>query len=235
MIIHPAKHWFQALFPMLEEGEEEQFYQHPQYDIKCNQLGVLYCDETIFSIYDKRDTSMVRILKTGRSVGTKTKVIWECYTGQIVHTPHFFYVNGNPLDTRFENMIMSGPLSAKERAPYLRTKNRFIQASIEHLLKLESKMQGLGIDREQLYEMLLLPQWLKGARERYVPPAPKPPRKKSVHSSLGKPKVRTTQEEADEIERLFYMGLTFYAIIDRFGWTSTSRIKKIVQDRKLVR
>jgi hypothetical protein len=93
-------------------------------------------------------------------------------------------------------------------------------------------MEAVGIDREQLYELLLLPQWLKSARERYVPPtAPK----QQNTTSKGTPKPRTTQEEGDEIERLFRLGLTFYAIIDRFGWSSTSRIKKIVQDRKLVR
>lgn len=96
-------------------------------------------------------------------------------------------------------------------------------------------MAAVGVDKDQLYEMLLLPQWLMGARERYVAPALKQPIKKYSHSSKGTPKTRTTQEEADEVERLFHLGLTFYAIIDRFGWSSTSRVKKIVQDRKLVR
>ena len=93
-------------------------------------------------------------------------------------------------------------------------------------------MEEQGVDKTELYEMLLLPHWLIGARERYVPPTV--PKHQKV-TSKGTPKPRTTEEEADEIERLFHMGLTFYAIIDRFGWSSTSRIKKIVQDRKLVR
>ena len=46
---------------------------------------------------------------------------------------------------------------------------------------------------------------------------------------------KITEEEADEVEKLFHMGLTFYAIIDRFGWKSTSRVKNIIRDRKLVR
>jgi hypothetical protein len=231
MIVHPARHLFEAKFPTLEDHEEEVFYQHPVHDIKCNQLGVIYCDEGTFGVYDKRGTSMVRVTKTSISVGTKCKVVWECYTGETVFSPHFFFANGNPMDTRKENLVMSGPLSGKEREPYLKTKNRFIKASVEHLIKLETRMEAVGIDREQLYELLLLPQWLKATRERYVPPTPKQQRV----TSRGTPKTRTTQAEADEIERLFHMGLTFYAIIDRFGWSSTSRIKKIVQDRKLVR
>ena len=231
MIVYPAKHLFEAKFPTLEDDEEEIFFHHPVHDIKCNQLGVIYCNESIYGVYDKRGTSMVRVTKTSISVGTKCKVVFECYTGKTIHSPHFFYVNGNPLDLRKENLVVSGPLSGKEREPYLKTKNRFIKASVEHLLKLEAKMEVQGIDKTELHEMLLLPQWLIGARERYVAPAPKQPR----ITSRGVAKPRTTDEEADEIEKLFYMGLTFYAIIDRMGWKSTSRVKKIVQDRKLVR
>jgi hypothetical protein len=141
-------------------------------------------------------------------------------------------VNGNPLDTRFENMVLSGPLSTKERAPYLRTKNRFTQASVEHLMKAEGRMEKVGVDKDQLYELLLLPQWLKSARKKYLPP--KPPKQQKKYSK-GTPKTRSTPEEIAEVIKLYNMGLTFYAIIDRFGWSSTSRIKKIVQDRKLVR
>jgi hypothetical protein len=235
MIVHPARHIFEAKFPSLEDHEEEIFYQHPVHDIKCNQLGVLYCDDTIFGIYDKRGTSMVRITKTSRSIGTKYKVIYECYTGKIVNSPHFFFANGNPMDTRKENLVMSGPLSGKQREPYLRIKNRFIKASVEHLIKIENRMEAVGVSKDQVYEILLLPHWLTGARERYVAPTTKSLIRNSTRTSKGTPKPRTTEEEADEIERLFHMGLTFYAIIDRFGWSSTSRVKKIVQDRKLVR
>jgi len=231
MIVHPSRHWFEAMFPMLEDHEEEIFYQHPEHDIKVNQLGVIYCDNDVYGIYDNVDNSMVRTQITRRSLGTKTRIIWECYTGQSVFTPHFFFVNGNPLDTRFENMVLSGPVSAKDRQPYLRTKARFIEASVEHLLKLEKRTEAVGVEREQLYDLLLLPQWLKGARAKYVPPRPKTDRV----SSLGTSKPRTTEEEADEVEKLFHMGLTFYAIIDRFGWKSTSRVKNIIRDRKLTR
>ena len=220
------------MFPMLEDGEKEIFYQHPEHDIKVNQLGVIYCDNDKYGIYDKVDTSMVRSQITRRSLGTKTRIIWECYTGQLVFTPHFFFVNANPLDTRKENMVLSGPVSAKDRQPYLRTRARFTQASVEHLMKIEGRMEKVGLSKAELYDLLLLPQWLKSAREKYSPPLPPKPKKTY---SKGTPKTRTTVAEADEVEKLFRMGLTFYAIIDRFGWSSTSRVKKIVQDRKLVR
>jgi len=128
-------------------------------------------------------------------------------------------------------MVLSGPLSATARQPYLRTKARFIQASVEHLIKLEDRMEKVGVDREQLYDMLLLPQWLKGARAKYLPPRPKHPK----NTSLGVTKPRSTEEEIQEVIRLFNQGQTYYAIIDRMGWTSTSRIKKIAKDYGLTR
>jgi hypothetical protein len=238
MIVHPAKHLFQAKFPSLEDHEEEIFYQHPLYDIKVNQLGVLYCDNDVYGIYDKGDTSMVRHQATRKSLGSKTRIIWECYTGEIINSPHFFYVNGNPMDTRFENMILSGPLSAKQRQPYLNVKARFTQASVEHLVKLEEKMEAVGVDKDQLYAMLLLPQWLRGARRRWVPGRNLNPKAKDRPKSLlpsNADKTRTTPEEIEEVIRLFNQGQTFYAIIQRMGWNSTSRIKKIAKDYGLVR
>jgi hypothetical protein len=219
------------MFPSLEDHEKEILYQHPVEAIKCNQLGVLYCDEKVYGIYNKADSSMVRNQVTRKTFGTKPKVIWECYTGEIVTSPHFFYANANPLDLRFENMIHSKPLSAKERAPYIAAKSKFVKASVEHLMKLEDRMEKEGVGKEQLYDMLLLPYWLVAARGKYVPPRPK----HQKVTSLGKSKPRSTEEEIEEVIRLFNQGQTFYAIIDRMGWTSTSRIKKIVQDHGLVR
>jgi hypothetical protein len=92
-------------------------------------------------------------------------------------------------------------------------------------------MEKVGVDREQLYDMLLLPQWIKGARVKYLPPRPKHPK----NTSLGVSKPRSTEEEIEEVIRLFNQGQTYYAIIDRMGWTSTSRIKKIAKDYGLTR
>jgi hypothetical protein len=97
---------------------------------------------------------------------------------------------------------------------------------------MEDRMGIVGIDREELYDMLLLPQWLKSARAKYLPP--RPPKQQKKYSK-GTPKTRTTEAEVEEVVKLYNMGLTFYAIIDRMGWKSTSRIKKIAKDHGLVR
>ena len=230
MIVHPARHLFEAKFPMLEEHEEEIFYQHPLYNIKVNQLGVIYCDDSEYGIYDKRGTCVIREHKTLKNCGNKPRVIWECYHGEILSNAHFLFANANPMDTRKENLLVSSKIPVKEREIFLARKSRFVKESVEHLMKIEQRMEVVGVDKKQVYEILQLPYWLEAARVKY-----KPTRVRLPRSGSKVPKPRTTEAEADEVERLFLLGLTFYAIIDRMGWSSTSRVKKIVLDRKLVR
>jgi len=230
MIVYPAEHLFQAKYPVLEPHEEEIFYHHPVEEIYCNQLGVLYYDEGVYSIYDKNESKQIRQQKTGRNIGSKMRVIWECYVGQIVSCPHFLYVNGNPLDTRFENIRKTSELSpkGKEWAELQKTKKKFIQKTVEYLLKLEARAEKVGMDKEQLYQVLMLPSWIIIPRKKLGEAPVKITR-------VPGPKSWTTEEQADQIERMYLQGLSYYAIIDRFGWTSTHRVKKVVRDRKLKR
>ncbi len=228
MIVYPAKHIFEAKFPTLEDQEEEVFYQHPIHDIKCNQLGALYYEESKFAVYEKGDTSVVRDQITRKNCGSKLRVIWECYTGEIFPSPHFLFVNANPLDTRRENLVLSKPLTLAEREPYLRKRRKFVIESVKHLIKIEERMAKMGVEKEQLYAMLMLPYWLRSAREKNLE-AP------VQEERLPGSKSWTTEEEANEVEKLFLQGLSVYAILKRMNWPSTHRIKKVIRDRNLVR
>jgi hypothetical protein len=228
MIVYPARHLFEAKFPKLEDHEEEIFFQHPVHEIKINQLGVLYYDESVYAVYEKQDTAIVRHTPTRRNCGSKIRIIWECYTGELAFGPHFLFVNGNPLDLRWENIRKSNTLTSKERDQLLAVKRKFTKKSVEHLIKIEERAEKLGMDITELHKFLLLPHWLVVARAKNGGPGIQKLR-------LPGGKSPTTEEEADEIEKLYLMGLTFYAIINRFGWTSTHRVKKVVRDRGLVR
>lgn len=232
MIVHSAKHYFEAKFPQLEEGEEEIFFDHPTEAIKCNQLGILYFDESVYALYDKAGASVMRKIETATTprimLGSKPRIIWECYMGRIYMNPHFVYINGNPLDTRFDNMKLVTDLPRKEWEIYQKTKRAFIQNSVLHLLGLEQRMDKLGVDKIQLYEFLMLPNWLLAARGR-KDMAPK------VYVRNPFTRVRTTPEEADIVEKLYRQGLTLYAIMKRMNWTTNQRIKKIIKDRGLSR
>lgn len=228
MIIHPAKHLFEAKFPSLEDHEEEVFFPHPVYNLKVNQLGALYCDDSEYGIYDKTGSCIVREHSTMKNCGTKLRVIWECYYGEMASNSHFLFANANPLDTRKENLILASGLSDKEREPYFSKKKKFVTESVKHLIKIEERMAKMGVEKEQLYAMLMLPYWLKSAREKNLEAPIKEER-------LPGSKSWTTEEEANEVEKLFLQGLSVYAILKRMNWPSTHRIKKVIRDRKLVR
>ena len=166
MVVYPAKHFFEARFPKLEDHEEEIFFQHPTHKIKCNQLGVLYFEEEDFAIYETHGISVVRQRKIVKNCGSKTKVIWECYEGEVIANPHFFYINGNVLDTRRENLRKSSNLSPKEREECLKVKRKFVKNSVEHLIKIENRVKELNISKKELYELLYLPSWLMAARKK---------------------------------------------------------------------
>ena len=228
MIVHPARHLFEAKFPTLEDDDDEVFFKHPVHAIKCNQLGILYYDESIYAVYEKQDTAMVRHTATRKNCGSKIRIIWECYSGEVAFGLHFLFVNGNPLDLRRENIRKSNTLTSKEREELLVVKRRFVKKSVEHLIMIEERAERLGMDITELHRFLLLPHWLQVARAKNGSPYIKnlrPPGGKSP----------TTEDEADEVEKLYLQGLTYYAIIRRMGWTSTHRIKKVVRDRGLSR
>lgn len=234
MIIPKATNIFDALAPMLEDHEEELFYQHPTLDIKCNQLGVVYYNEDrYFYLHNKQGGSFLE-KDTRKNLGSKVRVVWECYHGKFhsgAGSPHFFFANGNILDYRPENVFLSNDLLPKEKAQMARAKAKFILSSVQRLMELEIKYEKRGIKKEELYTAMLIPVWLVNARKRITPPLVGEEKKPTER---GK-KTRTTPEEVDEVIKLYKQGLTFYNIMIRMGWKSNSRIKKIVQDYGLVR
>ncbi len=234
MIIPKATNIFDALSPMLEDHEEELFFQHPTLDIKCNQLGAVYYNEDKYMYLHNKQGGSFMETRSRKNLGSKVRVVWECYQGQ-THSgsgsPHFFFANGNILDYRPENVFLSNDLLPKEKAQMAREKAKFILSSVQRLMELEIYYEKRGIKKEELHTAMLIPVWLVNARKRITPPlvgeAKKP-------TERGK-KTRTTPEEIDEVIKLFKLGLTYYNIMIRMGWKSNQRIKKIVQDYGLVR
>ena len=173
------KHWFECVYSKLEDHEEEIFFQHPVEEIRCNQLGILYYDESRYVSYDMRSGTVVRehgSYNGGRPrlVGTKQKVIWECFHNQILDPGcHFLYTNCNPIDFSIENLLAVPSIDKSFKLELLRKKNRFIKTSVEHLVKLETKYEKRDIDKNTLYELLQLPNWLLGARKKWTGPVPK--------------------------------------------------------------
>jgi len=173
------KHWFECMYPTLGEDEEEIFYQHPTEGIKCNQLGILFYDEERYVSYDMTTGSVVREFGAYngdkiRVIGSKTKIIWECYHGKHLESGcHFLYLNGNPLDSTKENLLAVSKIDPITKAIATEVKLKFIRNTVEHLVKLEAKYDKRGIGKEALHKLLHIPNWLVGARKRWKGPVPK--------------------------------------------------------------
>ena len=173
------KHWFECMHPRLGMLEEEIFYQHPIEDIKCNQIGMLYYDEERYVAYEMRTGSVVREFeawngKGVRVIGSKLKVIWECYHNQKLEAgAHFLFTNGNPLDLTMKNILAINKIDPDTKQQASKTKVRFIQNSVEHLVKLEAKYEKRGIEQKQLHDLLQIPNWLSGARKKWKGATPK--------------------------------------------------------------
>lgn len=231
MVIYPARHLFEAKFPTLEDHEEEVFYQHPIFPVKCNQIGVLYYEcEDDFVMYEKNNTFTITYKPTAETCGSKLRVVWECYTGVQAKGAHFHFVNGNPYDHRYENLLLSRSITRKESEKSLRVKRAFAKASLEHLLKVESKMEKIGFTQTDTWEILKIPYWLKVERRDYMD-APLVPGKSRRGGTISK----TTEAEKAEVCELFKAGWTYTKIVAHMDWGSTTRVKKVVRDLGLTR
>lgn len=164
---------------MLEDHEEEIFFEHPTEDIRCNQLGVLYFDEDRYVSYTMTTGSIVREHESYnglriRMVGSKHKIAWECFHGEILDSgTHFMFRNANSLDTTKDNLLPLTRVDKSIKAEASATKSKFFKASLEHLIKLEEKHKERGIESAELHKLLQLPTWLTGARKRWKGPVPK--------------------------------------------------------------
>lgn len=173
------KHWFECLYPVLGESEEEIFYHHPTEEIKCNQIGILFYSDERYVSYDMPTGSVVREFSSYnkgkmRIVGAKPKIIWECYYGRPLESgSHFLFLNGNPLDVSKDNLLAINKTDPTTKAIAIEVKREFIYNSVQHLVKLEEKYKKRGIDPETLHKLLIIPNWLSGARKRWKGPVPK--------------------------------------------------------------
>jgi hypothetical protein len=230
MIVHPAEHLFECMFPSLEDHEQEVFYQHPTWPIKCNQLGVLYYDEAIISAYEKKDKLNITHKATLEFCGTKPKVVWECYHGKEVKGSQFHYVNANPYDLRKENLVLAHGMTQGESARLNRVKRRFRKATLARLLEIESKMHGMGFTSTDTWEILKIPYWLEVERRKFKE-APIVEGK----CRRGGSRAKATDEERLEVSSLFKLGWSYPAIKTHMDWGSVTRVKNIVRDLGLTR
>ena len=171
MIKFPAAHLFEAKAPVLEDHEEEIIYVHPTGEFSCNQLGVLYYDEDKYSLLENINGSYMRTNdKRNVSKGTKLRLVYECYKSVIFtsrNSPHIYQANANIYDCTEENLVLASSVTRQEQVALFSVKKQFTNKSIEHLIQIENRWSLLGVSKEELWTMLVIPYWLLGARKKY--------------------------------------------------------------------
>lgn len=188
MIIPKCTHFFNATYPVLEDHEEEIWYNHFQLPLKCNQLGLLIFDDDFDVQYNsiKGDYSV----KTGtskRSLGTRQKLVWECYYGIACVGSMVMFKDANPFNLTQENLWRVESGSTFKR--YNAIKNEFTQKTFEYLSEKAKKYEERGVDIKDYIEILALPLWLEKICKRQL-------------RGLAKPEKRTyTKDPMDQLEK----------------------------------
>lgn len=161
MIFYETTNFFDAKYPTLEDHEEEILYQHPEYDIKCNQLGVLDFGEDNKYGFTSREQYKIKApgTKGFKMLGHKERIVMECYTGFSHKGKIIYFIDGNPLNHTFKNLICISRKGPEYRELY--NKNRdFIDRSVQHMNSREPFIVKRGIEPEDYWTAMALPEWL---------------------------------------------------------------------------
>ena len=162
MIIQIPTSYFDCVWPRLEDNEDEEFFYHPTLEgIYCNQIGMLYLDD---DLYTQIINGYVYIIPTKKIIGRDEEIVWECYHSQILLDDKIDFKDGNHLNRTRDNLYI------KSREPYkrkseVRSLDSFWKNSINYLNELEEKWAKLGVSPDHLHEMLQISHLLKAKRK----------------------------------------------------------------------
>lgn len=224
--------YFNALSPVLESHETEEFFPHPKLPgIKCNQLGALYIDETLYVIQHYRRGIGLEDLD-GYALGTKSRIVWECYRGYSYpekRSPNFWYLNGNVNDFTKQNLFLTSEMTLDEERLAVKNRNSFVAKSVERLIKLEEKYLPSGLDIDSLYQILFVPSWLSHARKRTAgEQADKIP-----ITYTGRTATEISDQDVEKVVRLYKKGWGKMAIAKEMGWRSKCKVNRILKENSI--
>ena len=229
MIVHPCTNLFDCLYPQLEDHEEEIIYQHPIYpDIKCNQIGVLYYDESKYATGVNHGIPSLRTIKSNNNkfIGSKWRMCWECYHGK--EAPSLVNLwDFNPYNCTKENLYLTKEIPKNEYQYRLHLRKKFAAKTIEKLEAFAARHDHMTIDEIKAHFQLpvfLVSGWdsyRAGRRVKYQPV-------KSL-GSLGKCHTPSKPDDEERVKTMFYANLYLREIAEAMDWGSTSRVRTIVK------
>lgn len=143
MIIPKPAHLFENCYPKLEEGEEEIFYQHPVYDLKCNQIGMVYPGEslTYFSYSVLPDKYNLNDMQNYKTSAPRLKVIAQCFAGSMDIPFRVVPFDGNPYNTTVNNLLYPKSFAKKAYENHY----RFKENTLDYMLRKDKKLEARNI------------------------------------------------------------------------------------------
>lgn len=209
----PFLHWFDALPPTLDSGEEEVWFRHPKYPLQCNQLGGIMMDDCVVGYTQVKN--QIRIQTTDdliQVLGYKEKIVMECYHQTFYSNYRFFHLDSNPLNFSEENLIgfrSKGP----EYKELVKRENDFHQRSLEYMLEKTENLENKGIDPVKYWETLLTPpQLIRDWTLIYSPEFRQGPQKK--RGPYSKPQ---SADRMHEIKQMRDLGMSCRKIAEELG------------------
>lgn len=151
-------HYFNTDLPKIPEGEPEVFFHHPELDLKCNQIGILYWGDS----YGEESFSPLTEKFTVALVGGKSKtyprhkLITECYLGELVKRAPRSVLNGITTDLRPENVLVL-PHQLPEA---IKNTNTFIHRSVMYMLERDHYIESKGIKPQVYWAEFKLPNYI---------------------------------------------------------------------------
>lgn len=233
MIFPIVNHFFDAKFPVLEDHEEEILFPHPTWPgVQANQLGAIYFDEDLYTVViDPRE--QFRLRRKGESnvycLGLREKVAMECYTGRSFKGYNFFHIDGNPLNTTFENLVFFVN-KGKGIDEYQSRKKAFIRRTLDYMKTREPLIKKRGIEPIDYWSAMNLPDWIM-YHWKSENGFPVPPKRKTYPTRS----YTTGDAQIEVIERLKELkaaGSTQQDIMEILEIKSVSRYKYLLKKTK---
>lgn len=183
----PAKHFFECFPPLLNKDEEEVWFRHPILPLQCNQLGVIEYDEEVYTCTNQ---SKIKMVWNGKAdwIGTREKIVMDCYEGFSHKHYIFFHRDGNLCDFRYENLV-GFRSRTEEFKQHFQARKQFWKATLDYMDSRLPFIVARGIDPKDYWKIMDLPyelyvKWEKHYQGEYVPPKTRGAYKTQSHKRM---------------------------------------------------
>lgn len=200
-------HYFNYL-PKIEDYET--LFHHPIYPFSCTAFGALIPDDGyVFSAKAENNFGLKK--DNGEEVvyrlPLKVRLVWECYNGITINEKRVHYLNGNPFDLSYGNLVTQDQVDKMKIKEAIIKKEEFYKATAQHMLEVDQKLISKKLDPARYWQFVSVPDKIM----------------KYYNKLKG---ISTKQEESGpreqlrkDIQELYHNGHTVKQIQEKLGVT----------------